>query len=94
MSKKTEHFGAEAPVHSIDLKTTAFKALLQGPGVFANFSSRFGISADDAQGWLAEAAGSLNLARDSISDCPPQAASCASQSLVREERRMLLGKEI
>lgn len=82
----------EAPIYSIDLKSGAIKALLQGPAAFSQFSARFGVSAAEAHVWLAEAADSLSRFLNTASS-PPRSRAGGSPSLGREERRILLGKD-
>lgn len=82
---------AESPPASIDLKTAAFKALLQGPAVFSQFSGRFRVSRADMEGWLEEAWGNLSLAGDLQGARPHGASGGYASPLLNEERRMLLG---
>lgn len=84
---------AESSPVSIDLKTAAYKALLQGPLVFIQFSSRFGVTRKDMQIWLDEAGANLCLVEE---DAQPGACSSRMRGgaiLVREELKVLLGRD-
>lgn len=80
----------DSPTPSIDLKMAAFKALLQGPQVFSQFSDRFSISEKDMQDWLDDA--SANLALAAGQDPGGKRVKNPRQPLLcEEERRALLG---
>lgn len=81
---------AESLAPSIDLKTAAFKALLQGPLIFFQFSCRFCISENDMQGWLDDAGANLALARQKLAHVDEKQKRCSSP-LLGEERKILFG---
>ena len=82
----------ESPAPSIDLKTAAFKALLQGPLVFSQFSCRFSVSENEMQEWLDDAGANLALVPEQPRRDGKEAKKCSSP-LVCEERKILLGND-
>lgn len=82
----------ESPPVSNDFKAAAFKALLQGPFVFNQFSERFSLSRSDMQEWLDDAGAILLSIRGTKTKKIKRTLENSNSPLTCDERRILLGE--